>query len=282
MWDPLCTQWSDDPKLLYIELLKRTLCRYGLDTGLHEAKLPPPGLRRRLVKGGRRLLAAAGLRLLRQDPVDLGERMQGLDWPLEAETMIGMLRLNNLQDCLLRVLTDGIPGDLIETGAWRGGATIFMRGILKAMGDRQRTVWVADSFRGLPPPDPARYPADAKDMHFTLDPLAVTVDEVKRNFERYGLLDEQVRFLEGWFKDTLPTAPIERLALLRLDGDMYQSTMEALTCLFPKLSQGGFVVVDDYGCVPGCRKAVDDYRAAQGISDPLQKIDWTGVFWRKS
>ncbi len=90
-------------------------------------------------------------------------RAVGRDWPARADSMIGLRRMDNIQDCIETVIRDDVPGDLIETGVWRGGATIFMRGVLKAYEDTTRTVWVADSFEGLPPPDPARYPADAGD-----------------------------------------------------------------------------------------------------------------------
>ena len=94
--------------------------------------------------------------------------------------------------------------------------------------------------------------------------LMVGADQVRANFDRYGLLDDQVRFLEGWFADTLPMAPIEQLAILRLDGDLYESTMDALVPLYEKVSPGGFVIVDDYGAWEPCRKAVDDFRAQHG------------------
>ncbi len=96
------------------------------------------------------------------------------------------------------------------------------------------------------------------------------------------MLDEGVRFLKGWFKDTLPSAEAEAYAVLRLDGDMYESTMDALNALYPKLSPGGFLIVDDYGAVPACRQAVEDYRAVHGIDEPIIEIDWTGAYWRKA
>jgi hypothetical protein len=212
--------------------------------------------------------------------VDLAVREEGRDWPAEAETMIGLRRLDNLEQCIQTVLEAGVPGDLIETGVWRGGATILMRAVLKAWGDTERTVWVADSFAGLPHPDAETYPADAKSSFWEYSELAVSEDEVRANFVRYGLLDDQVCFLKGWFRDTLPIAPIERLAVLRLDGDMYESTIVALRALFPKVSPGGFVIVDDYGAVPACRKAVDDFRTENGIVEPLVTIDWTGAYWQ--
>ena len=213
---------------------------------------------------------------MRKRPYDPAVRESGRDWPACAESMIGLRRMDNLQYCVERALREGVPGDLIETGVWRGGATIFMRGILKAHGVTDRTVWVADSFQGLPRPDPHRYPADAGDEHFTQDVLRVGVEQVRANFRRYDLLDDQVRFLVGWFADTLPTAPIEQLAVLRLDGDMYSSTMQAIEALYPKLSPGGYCIVDDYGAVEGCKQAITDYRTEHEIVDHIEEIDWAG------
>jgi hypothetical protein len=200
-----------------------------------------------------------------------------------AQTMVGCKRLDNLQFCVESVLADGIAGDLIETGVWRGGSTIFMRAILKAHGVTDRCVWVADSFQGLPRPDAGQYPADVDDPHYQFENLAVSLEQVQANFQRYGLLDDQVRFLKGWFKDTLPIAPVEKLAIIRLDGDMYESTMDGLVNLYPKLSPGGFLIVDDYnnGNVPACKKAVHDYREQHGIREEIHSIDWTGVYWQR-
>src|SRR5262249_916306 len=175
-----------------------------------------------------------------------------------------------------------VPGDLIETGAWRGGACIFMRAILKAYDVKDRLVWVADSFEGLPKPDPGKYPADAGDKHHTFKPVAVSLEQAKANLEKYVVGDEKVRFLKGWFKDTLPTAPIQRLAILRLDGDMYESTIDGLSNLYAKVSPGGYIIVDDYGAVPACKKAIEDYRSTNGIKDPVRDIDGSGVFWQKT
>jgi O-methyltransferase len=212
---------------------------------------------------------------------DADRRAQGRDWPGEAETMIGSERLDNLHYCVRKVLTDRVPGDFIETGAWRGGACIFMRAALKAYGDTSKCVWVADSFEGLPEPD-RRYPGDLGSvLHKFSDVLGVSLDRVAANFTRYGLLDEQVRFLKGWFRDTLPKAPINSLAILRLDGDLYSSTMDALENLYPKLSPGGYLIVDDYGAIGMCKKAVDDYRHIHGVTEAVEEVDWSGIFWQK-
>lgn len=214
-------------------------------------------------------------------PLGQTKRDLGLDWPAEAETMIGMQRLTSLQQCVETVLADDIPGDLVECGVWRGGACILMRAVLAAYGDETRCVWLADSFAGLPRPDTANYKAD-KGLRLDLFSgiLGVSEAEVKANFERYGLLDDRVRFLPGWFKDTLPGAPIERISVLRLDGDLYESTIQALDALYPRLSPGGFCIVDDYS-IPACRQAVAEYRADHGIDAEIIDIDGTGSFWRK-
>ena len=198
-----------------------------------------------------------------------------------SHTMIGSARMRNIEDCLDRIREDGVPGDLAETGVWRGGATVFMRGYLEAYEMPDRQVWAADSFEGLPVPT---HSEDAgRDYSAAVVPiLAIGLEEVRELFARHGLLDERVRFLKGWFKDTLPNAPIQSLALLRLDGDLYESTRDALEALYDKVSPGGFIIVDDYGDFLPCRRAVDEFRLARGITAPLVNIDWSGEYWRKA
>lgn len=271
------TSETPDAVHLYLELMKRVLTRIAFPERFREVPRKQLPSTARVM---RPLLARKDLAVVQAVEVDLNERAAGRDWPAEAETMIGLPRLDNLEFCIRTVVNEMVPGDLIETGAWRGGASIFMRAVLAALGETSRTVWVADSFEGLPPPHPA-HPADAGDKHHTRSALAVSLEEVQSNFRRYGLLDEQVRFLKGWFNDTLPDAPIEELAVIRLDGDMYGSTIDGLKALYPKLSAGGFVIVDDYSLV-GAREAVHDYRKDNGISEPIREIDWTGVYWRRA
>lgn len=242
----------DDARLLYLDLMKR--CVLNLIYSEHEQSLKP---------------------------FDAQQRIEGREWPALAQTMVGWRRLENIQTCVEDILDRDIPGDLIETGVWRGGALIFMRAVLKAYGIEDRSVWGADSFQGLPQPDAALYPVDEGDVTYTYKELAVSLDEVRANFEKYGLLDNQVRFLQGWFRETLPAAPIEKLSLIRLDGDMYESTYVALESLYPKLSRGGYLIVDDYGAVPTCRSAVQDFRQAYKVSEEIIPIDWTGIYWQR-
>ena len=275
---------KNNPADAYLDLMKKCLTRYIFPETYRPLGRPSRAIHPlawAVYPPITAVLEKNGLRLYRYAQFDPATRAEGGDWPPDADTMIGLKRLDNLHCCINRVLRDEIPGDFIETGVWRGGACIFMRAALKVYKDSTRQVWVADLFEGLPKPD-GRYQQDERDLHWTKnDYLGIPLDQVKTNFARYGLLDDRVRFLKGWFKDTLPTAPIEKLAILRLDGDMYSSTMDSLRNLYPKLSLGGFVIIDDYGAVYACRKAVDDFRACKQIETPFIPIDWSGIFWRK-
>jgi O-methyltransferase len=197
-----------------------------------------------------------------------------------AHTMIGCKRLDNIHQCLNVVRKEDVHGDLMETGVWRGGAVVFMRGYLEAYHMNDRTVWAADSFEGLPKPT-AKEDAGYDFSSDVFPILAISLEEVKALFAKYDLLDGQVQFLKGWFNESLPQAPVKELALLRLDGDLYESTRDALVNLYPKVVQGGFVIIDDYGDFKPCRTAVDEFREQHGIQEPLESIDWTGVYWRK-
>jgi len=259
----------NDCLTLYIDLLKKSVSNSIYDDDLDMYR-------------GTFAVDAQGRRVSQQPAAAEGRRkFLGDIWPSRAHTMIGTPRLDNIQECVETVLRDGVEGDLIETGVWRGGATIFMRGLLKAHGVSDRIVWVADSFAGLPPADRSKYPKESRIEFDKLADLAVSLDEVKRNFQRYGLLDDQVRFLKGWFRDTLPSAPIRKLAVMRLDGDMYESTMDALVNLYPKLSPGGFAIIDDCQVIQSCDLAVSDFRRQHGITSPLALLPHAGAFWRK-
>lgn len=277
---------SDQPvRDRYLSLLQRALSRYEMET---ETSYTPvhavhaPVSLRPVLEAAQKILRKRSLDVVRVRPPDSRSREEGRDWPRSAETMVGMCRLANLRDCLIQVFADGVPGDVLEAGSWRGGASIFMRGVLVAYGEAHRQSWVADSFAGLPEPEPGRYPSDRGWAFHDFEELAVSLETVKANFSKYDLLDDSVHFLKGWFEQTLPNAPVDRLALLRLDGDMYSSTMQALDALYGKVEVGGYVIVDDYGGIPPCKQATDDFRRREGVEDPIVAIDWTGVYWRKT
>ncbi len=266
----------DDARRLYLDLLKA-----AVRNSIYRDEVPRPSPREREF--------AEALRATLREKY--GARAP--DWSAEtlhavleanrpvAHTLAELAQVDNVLSCVETVLADDVPGDLIETGVFRGGQTILMRGILKAYGVTDRRVFVADSFQGLPAPKLNIDDAIAHDVLDSVAHFAISADRVRDNFRRYGLLDEQVCFLEGWFCDTLPHAPISKIAVMRLDGDYYESTRDALTSLYGKLSVGGFAIIDDYGLPLGCRQAVDEFRAEQGIREPLRAVDAQTVFWRR-
>lgn len=207
-----------------------------------------------------------------------GRHLDGLlKFATIGASMVGRLRLDNLRDCIETVLADRIPGDVMECGVWRGGACAFAKAVLTAH-NADRHIWIADSFEGLPPPEHSLDTVDLQTRKYPM--LAVSQDRVRALFERLGLLDERVHFVKGWFNETLPDAPVTRLSVLRLDGDYYDSTMTALDALYPKLSPGGFCIIDDYGALEPAHQATHDYRDAHGITSRIIDIDGIGAYWR--
>jgi O-methyltransferase len=216
-------------------------------------------------------------------PDELDVRIEGRDWPRHGLTMGGLLKLDDLQRCVETIVRDGVSGDLIELGTWRGGSSILMRATLDCLGARDRTVWMADSFQGFPKHVPGAERAYAR----TLEPflaafeyLVAPLEDVKHSVARLGL-EDGVRFVPGFFADTVPGLMDERWSLLRLDADTYDPTMLILESLYPGLSVGGYAVIDDYGALEECRAAVDRYRSDHGITEPLEEVDWCCVRWRK-
>ena len=199
---------------------------------------------------------------------------EGTHWPQKAHTMIGIKRLDNIRYCIEKCLEDNIIGDFIETGVWRGGSTIYMKGILKAHNILDRKVYVADSFNG--------YPNDCDNILHTMNYLKVSEEEVINNFKTYNLLDDNVIFIKGFFETSLKNVKFDKLAVLRLDSDMYSSTIQVLEQLYDKVSIGGFIIVDDFTSSI-CSSAITDFRNSRNITDsifPIGKIH--GAYWRKT
>jgi O-methyltransferase len=239
----------------YLELLKLSLCDLTGTSTISVGALPDGVVMSRELRGEARRLRAAGM-----------------DWPLQGLTMVGLRRLDDLQSCVEAIVREGVPGDLIEAGAWRGGAALLMRATLDSLGD-ERTVWVADSFQG--------FADDAPEGLSGFDFLAVPLDEVRESFARLGL-ERGVEFVPGFFEETLAGIAGRRWALVRLDADTYEPTRAALRALYPGLEPGGFLVLDDYGSFEGCRQAVDEFRSEHGIAEPIETIDFTGARWRRA
>ena len=271
----------------YLDLLKRTLVNLvyaddalRLDTAL-SGTLPAEQLaRQRLLRDVRYERADAYAQLV---ATKLEGGLDGFWGARLAHTMIGLDGLANLERCAHRVFADGVAGDFLEAGVCHGGASIFLRALQVAYGEEDRVTWLADSFEGVPPPTHDVDREHELDLTEERVPwMAAGTQAVRDNFETYGLFSDRVRFLPGLFADTLPGAPVERLAILRIDGDLYSSTRETLDALYDRVSDGGYVIVDDYGCLEPCRIAVDEFLAERGLEVELDQVDWTRVCWRKA
>jgi len=264
----------------YLDLMKGILTRAIVATGIERQTVRPWGPKSKLVHKFNSFAARWGFEVVRLAPTvreHYVEPVHESDHRVEgAETMLGTAQLDRMQRCIEDVLENNVPGDLLEAGVWRGGMTIFMRAVLAAHQVMDRKVWVVDSFAGLPPIDRSHETYDWKKGD-----MAIGLEVVKQNFERYGLLDEQVEFLKGYFSDTLPSAPIGQLAILRADADLYGSTLDILRNLYGKLSPGGYAVFDDYQQLADCKRAVDEFRSENGITEPIVKIDGQAVYWQK-
>ena len=201
-------------------------------------------------------------------------------WWLTAKTMTGTIRMDNFRFAIEKTVGQGVEGDVVECGVWRGGACVFAAGVLKAFG-WNRDVWVCDSFAGLPEPKMAEE-GGARWCKLN-DFLAVPKDEVMENFRRFHLLGDNIHFVEGFFEDTMPKMPVKKIAVLRCDGDMFQSTMDILVNLYPKVSKGGIVIIDDWG-VPECKAAVKAYFAKIGENPAVVEFGKTNdaAYWFKA
>jgi O-methyltransferase len=255
---------AESLRVAYLDLLKLCLCDLAGTSTTSVARTQQGHVMSRELRGEQLRMRAAGM-----------------DWPLHGLTMVGLRRLDDLQACVESVVRDGVPGDVIEAGSWRGGASLLMRATLNTLGADERAVVVADSFQGFPEAEgdlSKRY-----DLSLDLagcDFLAVPLEEVRETFARFGFR-RGVTFVPGFFQDTLPGLTGRQWSIIRLDGDTYEAAWTGMASLYGGLSAGGYVVVDDYASLDRCREAIDDFREQHGITEPIEQIDWSGVRWRK-
>jgi cephalosporin hydroxylase len=201
-------------------------------------------------------------------------------------TAMGRVRLDHLQRCMETIRAEDVHGDVVECGTGRGGGAIFLRGCLAAYGIDEPQVWVADEFRARPPGVEVEDPRD-RSATMTLGggpgfpELLADLNNVRDGFDRFGLLDERVRFVQGALASAVPAAPIEKVSLLRLGESVTSDAAPVLDALYDKVTLGGFVVVERYG-TPECRAAVDEFRARRGITEPIEQVDATAAAWRKT
>ena len=269
------------PSELYLDLMKKLLTRAIVARRTERHTVRAEGTKSRALCQVNRVATRFGIecvRLVRCSPIDYLESGHEARRRVEdAETMLGTRQLDQMQRCIQDVLERDVPGDLLEAGVWRGGMTIFMRAALKAFQCADRKVWVVDSFAGLPPIE-----GQSETFDWSSGEMAVPIEAVQANFARYGLLDDQVSFLKGYFCDTLPDPRIAKLAVLRVDADLYSSTMDVLNALYRSLSVGGYAIFDDYQNLPDCRRAIDEFRRDNCVTEEVCPIDERAVYWQKA
>lgn len=205
-------------------------------------------------------------------------------------TMTTPKRCSVLWDICQSTLRNNVPGAFVECGVWKGGSAAIMGLALRHAGP-MRPLHLFDSFEGLPQPGKqdgeaaaAYSEGQAGGALTSIHKCEASLAEVRGYLiDRLRLPQKELFFHVGWFQNTVPVvAPqIGPIAVLRLDGDWYESTRICLEHLYPLISPGGALLLDDYYCWAGCRKATDEFRAKQGISTPISRIDREAVFWRK-
>ncbi len=191
-------------------------------------------------------------------------------------TAMGGIALDHLHECLTTVREEGVAGDLVECGAGKGGGAVYLRGYLEAHAMPQGTVWVADRFRSSPDDRPRRALAEGG-----IEDLQADLNQVRDAFDRFDLLDDRVRFLQGPYRDTLSDAGIGPIALLRLGRGLGADARDVLDALYDRVADGGFVVVEDGAADDGTAAVIEEFRAARGLTAPSTRVGWGGTAWRK-
>ena len=228
------------------------------------------------------------------DYIDGSRLVQRTDWM----SMAGLRRLSNVHWLVEDALARNIPGDVIETGTWRGGMMATVAAFLRMVDATDRVVWLADTFSGIPLFRSDKTTKQDRDAHSILLLKQNSPELVKEFMRRLlvsgpGVTGPRMEYLVGRFDRTLrPAADSGRFRngfmVVRLDGDTYHSTMDALQVLYPLLHPGGFLIVDDYLDWLGCYNAINEYRALNNITDPIvpvyheRKERVRGVWWKKS
>ena len=211
-----------------------------------------------------------------RDPVSYARGLR-LGWQMFGTyTMLFPLRARTLYRLARRADRDGVPGALVDCGTWNGGSTALL-----SAGAPGRAIWAFDSFEGTPlATEPDGIPPDL--LPFS-EGQCLGAEAMLREAVALHGSPERLTVRPGWFQDTLEPAvdEIGPIAILHLDGDWYESIRFPLETLYPRVSPGGWVVIDDYGAVPGAARATDEFRARVGETSPLIRIDQTGRYWRK-
>lgn len=226
-------------------------------------------------------------------PVEATDADAALIGSLRPFTMTSPERLWSLLGAVRHVVSEGIPGAFVEAGVWRGGSVMAMCHELQQLGVTDRELWLYDTYAGMTAP--TENDVEASSGTTATDMLATTAVgdgnnvwcvagrlDVEANVRSTGYPMDKVTFVEGDVAKTLDEHAPERIALLRLDTDWYESTRRELEVLYPRLAVGGVCILDDYGHWQGARKAVDEYFAARGHRPYMHPIDYSGRVFIKT
>ena len=207
------------------------------------------------------------------------EQVSRMEYSLvEPYTATGEVRVTALVDAVRQLIADEVPGAFIECGVWKGGSMMAVAFTLLELDVTNRELYLFDTFSG---PDPTEMQEIDRDYKGVLASkqyypgwYASELKEVQGNMQRTGYPEDCISYVVGRVQETVPKLAPEQIALLRLDTDYYESTRHELEHLWSRLSPGGTLLIDDYGHFDGCRKAVDEFLIAEGITEPLTKIDY--------
>lgn len=206
---------------------------------------------------------------------DLARGQWKVDELARPITLLSKKQMDLLEQAILVLEERRVPGHFIEAGVWRGGVIILLRALINAYKIAERKVFAADSFAGIP-----RNVRAANDpVDDWSDRWVASLEEVRKNIERFGLLDDRIEFVVGYFADSLKHLTDESFSLIRLDSDTYDSVETSLEYLYPLLSREGIIIIDDWH-LPGCRSAVLDYRLRHGIKNEIHQCDGN-AYWVK-
>jgi len=194
-------------------------------------------------------------------------------------TMCSNARLRGLHRAVKHVVAHIIPGDVVECGTARGGSAALMGLTLKQLGASERTMWVFDTFEGLPPPTADDPDYDIANLY--TGTCLGTIEDVTASFQRLEIYP-QTKLVKGLFHDTLPATNIGSIAVLHIDGDWYNSVKTCLENLYDKVAKGGVIQIDDYGFWKGARRAVDEFFASRSIAPKMKRLDYSGRQFIKS
>lgn len=238
-----------------------------------------------LKEAARRVLERAGYQLERRMPNDFDDRLAETIRAVSPYTMTSPARLAALYDAVHHIVRYDVPGDVVECGVWKGGSMMVVARTLRELGRTERALHLFDTFAGMPEPSSddvsingsAALPRWRQRQRGSVNLWDYApLQEVKAALATTGYPSERIHFVEGLVEDTVPSEAPERIAVLRLDTDWYESTRHELEHLWPRLQSGGVLIIDDYGHWKGARKAVDEYLTRLDVPVLLARIDYTG------